>query len=195
MPPRLWVPNRSPSTAFKHILTTGGTQSGVRTYATKPTMEPSFSKGAGDVDALRARLDPLLSTGGGRWTLANGGEALERTFRFKTFAKTWVSLGTNLFWFILTRRGGGHFFRFGSLSRAVTQPSLLPLRIAPVQSPPSCVDPGHLPVPSKLEGMGRHGGKRQTLAYVTAILTPISSDPPAMLCHRRPHWVTDISLV
>jgi 4a-hydroxytetrahydrobiopterin dehydratase len=54
-------------------------------------MEPSFSRSAEDGDALRDRLAPLLSTNGGRWALANGGEALERSFRFKTFAKTWVS--------------------------------------------------------------------------------------------------------
>jgi 4a-hydroxytetrahydrobiopterin dehydratase len=52
---------------------------------------PVFSKGTADVDALSQRLNPLLTSNGGRWTLTNGGEALERTFKFKTFAKTWVS--------------------------------------------------------------------------------------------------------
>ncbi|OIW32416.1 transcriptional coactivator/pterin dehydratase [Coniochaeta ligniaria NRRL 30616] len=88
MPPRISVPSCGPSTAIKNILAIGSGRPSIRSYMTKP-MEPSFSKGAGDVNALRDRLDPLLSTNGGRWALANEGEALERTFKFKTFAKTW----------------------------------------------------------------------------------------------------------
>jgi len=55
------------------------------------TPEPSFSKDVVDAGSLSQRLDPLLASNGGRWALTNGGEALERTFKFKTFAKTWVS--------------------------------------------------------------------------------------------------------
>ena len=40
--------------------------------------------------ATEAALAPLLPAGGGRWTLTADGRALERTFKFKTFTKTWV---------------------------------------------------------------------------------------------------------
>ncbi|AEO66928.1 uncharacterized protein THITE_2115493 [Thermothielavioides terrestris NRRL 8126] len=50
--------------------------------------QPRFSAGS-DPAALEASLSPLLTSNGGRWTLAAGGEALEREFKFKTFAKTW----------------------------------------------------------------------------------------------------------
>jgi 4a-hydroxytetrahydrobiopterin dehydratase len=50
---------------------------------------PRFSQGVDEVSATSA-LGGLLSQSGGRWTLAKEGEALERTFKFKTFAKTWV---------------------------------------------------------------------------------------------------------
>ncbi|KAK4155781.1 pterin 4 alpha carbinolamine dehydratase-domain-containing protein [Chaetomidium leptoderma] len=50
--------------------------------------QPQFSAGS-DTAALDASLSPLLTTNGGRWTLTMQGEALEREFKFKTFAKTW----------------------------------------------------------------------------------------------------------
>ncbi|KAH8173138.1 pterin 4 alpha carbinolamine dehydratase domain-containing protein [Sarocladium implicatum] len=49
---------------------------------------PRFASGT-DAAALTPVVTPLLSTSGGRWTLAAEGEALERSFKFKTFAKTW----------------------------------------------------------------------------------------------------------
>lgn len=51
-----------------------------------------FSAGA-DEQALGETLKTLLASaaGGGRWALTPGGEGLERSFKFKTFAKTWVS--------------------------------------------------------------------------------------------------------
>lgn len=52
--------------------------------------QPHFSAGS-DAATLETFLSPLLTTNGGRWTLTNEGEALEREFKFKTFAKTWVS--------------------------------------------------------------------------------------------------------
>jgi 4a-hydroxytetrahydrobiopterin dehydratase len=52
-------------------------------------VRPRFSADS-DSTALEAFLSPLLATNGGRWTLAAEGEALEREFKFKTFAKTWV---------------------------------------------------------------------------------------------------------
>lgn len=48
---------------------------------------PNFAPGS-DVAALDAALTPLLAPG--RWQLTPDGEGLERTFKFKTFAKTWV---------------------------------------------------------------------------------------------------------
>lgn len=59
------------------------------------TMQPRFSPGTNE-SATTAALTPLLasSTGesGGKWALAADGEALERSFTFKNFAKTWVRL-------------------------------------------------------------------------------------------------------
>lgn len=60
-------------------------------------LQPRFSKGTDDAAASSAVEALLVSSGegaGGRWTLTKEGEALERTFKFKTFAKTWV--GTSL---------------------------------------------------------------------------------------------------
>lgn len=51
--------------------------------------QPRFSPGT-DEAAATSTLNSLLASEGGRWTLANEGEALERSFKFKTFAKTWV---------------------------------------------------------------------------------------------------------
>ncbi|KAL6898322.1 transcriptional coactivator/pterin dehydratase [Trichoderma evansii] len=36
-----------------------------------------------------AKLEPLLVSNGGKWTLTSDGEALERSFKFKNFTKTW----------------------------------------------------------------------------------------------------------
>jgi 4a-hydroxytetrahydrobiopterin dehydratase len=52
--------------------------------------QPRFSAGS-DAAALEASLSPLLAANGGRWNLTKEGEALEREFKFKTFAKTWVN--------------------------------------------------------------------------------------------------------
>ncbi|KAL2128323.1 hypothetical protein VTI74DRAFT_9351 [Chaetomium olivicolor] len=51
-------------------------------------LSPRPSAGA-DYSALLEALNPLLVTNGGRWKLAAEGEAIEREFKFKTFAKTW----------------------------------------------------------------------------------------------------------
>ncbi|KAJ9142835.1 Transcriptional coactivator/pterin dehydratase [Coniochaeta hoffmannii] len=89
MPPRIRIPRiGTPSTAFSDIPT----HSRSAPPARRPLMttpEPSFSKDVVDAGSLSQRLDPLLASNGGRWALTNGGEALERTFKFKTFAKTW----------------------------------------------------------------------------------------------------------
>lgn len=52
---------------------------------------PRYSAGS-DPDTAGKALTPLLTSGGGRWTLTGNGEGLERTFKFKTFARTWVCL-------------------------------------------------------------------------------------------------------
>jgi 4a-hydroxytetrahydrobiopterin dehydratase len=53
--------------------------------------QPQFSAGTNAASVTPA-LNALLTSEGGRWTLAKDGTALERQFKFKTFAKTWVSL-------------------------------------------------------------------------------------------------------
>ncbi|KAJ0117962.1 pterin 4 alpha carbinolamine dehydratase [Diaporthe amygdali] len=45
---------------------------------------PKFSEGS-DEPRLTQELDSLLS----RWTLTTDGQGIERSFKFKTFAKTW----------------------------------------------------------------------------------------------------------
>lgn len=57
--------------------------------------QPRFSPGT-DEAAATANLGTLLASSGGRWTLTNEGEALERSFKFKTFAKTWVRAAATL---------------------------------------------------------------------------------------------------
>ncbi|KAI1660083.1 hypothetical protein F4813DRAFT_350900 [Daldinia decipiens] len=51
---------------------------------------PQFSAGV-DEPALTRTLETLLASAGygGRWVLVASGEGLERSFKFKTFAKTW----------------------------------------------------------------------------------------------------------
>ncbi|EEU40930.1 uncharacterized protein NECHADRAFT_76536 [Fusarium vanettenii 77-13-4] len=51
--------------------------------------QPRFSAGT-DAASVTPALKALLTSDGGRWTLAKDGAALERQFKFKTFAKTWV---------------------------------------------------------------------------------------------------------
>lgn len=59
------------------------------------TAEPNFSAGS-ETERLTASLTPLLANAGGRWSLTATGEGLERTFKFKTFAKTWASRASGL---------------------------------------------------------------------------------------------------
>ncbi|KAJ0354787.1 hypothetical protein COL154_002189 [Colletotrichum chrysophilum] len=54
-----------------------------------------FSEGS-DEASLSSTLDTLLSKG--RWALVNEGEAVERSFKFKNFAKTWVYNTTFIRW-------------------------------------------------------------------------------------------------
>ncbi|KAG6294178.1 hypothetical protein E4U09_002702 [Claviceps aff. purpurea] len=64
------------------------------------TMQPIFSPGTKE-SATTAALTPLLASSagsGGKWTLTANGEALERSFTFKNFAKTWVYNTTFIRW-------------------------------------------------------------------------------------------------
>lgn len=49
--------------------------------------KPKFSDGS-DEAVLTKELDDLISR---RWSLTDDGQGIERSFKFKTFAKTWVS--------------------------------------------------------------------------------------------------------
>ncbi|RGP64908.1 pterin-4-alpha-carbinolamine dehydratase [Fusarium sporotrichioides] len=55
---------------------------------TSSMAQPRFSAGTDTASATPA-LNALLTSEGGRWTLAKDGTALERLFKFKTFGKTW----------------------------------------------------------------------------------------------------------
>lgn len=56
---------------------------------------PRFASGS-DVESLSYFISPLLKANGGRWALGMDGQALEREFKFKTFAKTWVNICINV---------------------------------------------------------------------------------------------------
>ncbi|KAM0484373.1 hypothetical protein ACHAPX_001796 [Trichoderma viride] len=45
-----------------------------------------------------AKLEPLLASHGGKWMLTSDGDALERSFKFKNFTKTWVYNTTFIRW-------------------------------------------------------------------------------------------------
>ncbi|ODA76282.1 hypothetical protein RJ55_08127 [Drechmeria coniospora] len=51
-------------------------------------MQPHYSSGT-DEAAAATSLTALLTSSGGSWTLSSNGSAIERSFKFKTFAKTW----------------------------------------------------------------------------------------------------------
>lgn len=71
-----------PSSAYSKLF--------VRAMSSSSAAQPRFSSGTDETKAAQD-VQELLSTSGGRWTLAGEGQALERSFKFKTFAKTWVS--------------------------------------------------------------------------------------------------------
>lgn len=57
---------------------------------TTPSAAPNFSSNYDPEKGLQD-LAPLLRANGGRWALIESGKGVERSFRFKTFKKTWVS--------------------------------------------------------------------------------------------------------
>ncbi|PKS08951.1 hypothetical protein jhhlp_003564 [Lomentospora prolificans] len=52
------------------------------------SVTPSFSSGS-DTATLKSSLEPLITRSTSKWTLTPSGEGIERSFKFKTFAKTW----------------------------------------------------------------------------------------------------------
>ncbi|KAI3544409.1 pterin 4 alpha carbinolamine dehydratase [Colletotrichum filicis] len=66
------------------------------TTTTTAAPTPRFSKGS-DESSLSSTLQTLLGQGRG-WALVNDGEAVERSFKFKNFAKTWVYNTTFIRW-------------------------------------------------------------------------------------------------
>jgi hypothetical protein len=52
-----------------------------------PTFSSNYSPEQGTKD-----LSPLLKANGGKWVLTESGKGVERSFKFKTFKKTWVCL-------------------------------------------------------------------------------------------------------
>ncbi|KAF6822795.1 pterin-4-alpha-carbinolamine dehydratase family protein [Colletotrichum musicola] len=86
---RLAAPSRSISAARRSIIK--ATAPSTAFVARKMTTSASVLKQArlsqgSDEASLSSYLDTLL--GQGRWTLVNDGEAVERSFKFKNFAKT-----------------------------------------------------------------------------------------------------------
>lgn len=56
--------------------------------------QPKFSEGS-DKAILTKDLDGL--TANDRWLLTGNGQGIQRSFKFKTFAKTWVSQNAGTF--------------------------------------------------------------------------------------------------
>jgi 4a-hydroxytetrahydrobiopterin dehydratase len=50
---------------------------------------PTFSSNYNPEQGTK-ELSPLLKSRGGKWILIENGKGIERSFRFKTFKKTWV---------------------------------------------------------------------------------------------------------
>ena len=67
-----------------HLNTIHHTRSSSRSAAMAAS--PKYSEGS-DEPRLTKELDGLLSN---RWALTADGQGIERSFKFKTFAKTWV---------------------------------------------------------------------------------------------------------
>jgi 4a-hydroxytetrahydrobiopterin dehydratase len=56
-----------------------------------PTFSSNYSPEQGTKD-----LSPLLKAIGGKWVLTESGKGVERSFKFKTFKKTWVCLSAHI---------------------------------------------------------------------------------------------------
>ena len=65
-----------------------------RNMSTMPS-EPVFSSNY-DPEEGTKDVEPLLRSNGGKWRLVESGKGVERSFKFKTFKKTWVSVPNQL---------------------------------------------------------------------------------------------------
>lgn len=75
--------------AMQSDITRNGNSAAPVFFSSMP-LPPRFSSGTDSTTAVAA-LRPLITPAqGGKWTLTNNGEGLERSFKFKTFGKTWV---------------------------------------------------------------------------------------------------------
>ncbi|KAI1489452.1 transcriptional coactivator/pterin dehydratase [Biscogniauxia mediterranea] len=85
----LRIPRCAQRITSTHHLRRSFVASAMASSTTGPTTA-TFSPGV-DETALSKALETLLVTAhqGGRWALIPSGEGLERSFKFKTFAKTW----------------------------------------------------------------------------------------------------------
>ncbi|RCI09820.1 hypothetical protein L249_4174 [Ophiocordyceps polyrhachis-furcata BCC 54312] len=72
------------SAARRRLLASASLPLRRRRLSSSAAMQPRFAPGTNTHS-----LEPALASLLGRWQLASDGRALERTFRFKTFAKTW----------------------------------------------------------------------------------------------------------
>lgn len=63
---------------------------GIRHPQRAMSTTPNFAPGS-DTAALNPALKQLVSRPEAPWRLTATGEGVERSFKFKTFAKTWVS--------------------------------------------------------------------------------------------------------
>jgi 4a-hydroxytetrahydrobiopterin dehydratase len=57
--------------------------------AQQSSIQPAYSLDS-DTEIISNALATLLRSGGGRWSLTPTGNGLQRTFKFKSFKKTWV---------------------------------------------------------------------------------------------------------
>jgi hypothetical protein len=53
--------------------------------STSPLFSSNYNLEKGSKD-----IEPLLRASGGKWSLIESGKGVERSFKFKTFKKTWV---------------------------------------------------------------------------------------------------------
>jgi len=87
-PHRASIYTHTPKTraAVQHITTSEQSHK----MSTQSQLPPTFSSNY-DPETGAKELAPLLHSNGGKWTLIESGKGVERSFKFKSFKKTWVS--------------------------------------------------------------------------------------------------------
>lgn len=99
-PPPLHSITRMASSSSSSVTATTTTTSAANARFSAGSDEKTLSKtletvlesaAAPEAPATAVGPDSRSGGGAGRWALTAGGEGLERSFKFKTFAKTWVS--------------------------------------------------------------------------------------------------------